>query len=1073
MSEFSFHDRESSAKDMAGDWNPLFDDFPSDDSDFPPVNDDSDPGRPLSAPPPHPAEPKGAHSLPPNVLSREADEPAVLFNLDAADSIRAGKLDSLLSVKHPTTTFPKPEPPAVARTVAPPKVGDTICGFYLISTLGKGAFATVYLAEQIELGRRLVALKVSKAEGEEPQILARLQHTHIVPIFSVTDDPVTGLRLLCMPYLGGANLAQILEAAVDRMPNTKGSQKSLVAALDEVNRRFYSARGSIRSVLESHESRGLSRSRAHSKHNLPRSRILGQATWEPAEASSASPSSMQGSLSIWKFPTFISRLSFRVRPTQATNDEIAHEEDFDQPARLFLREADSIQAAVWVIARLAEGLEHAHSRGMLHRDLKPSNILVARDGTPMLLDFNLSTEIRPKDVAEGEKAMLGGTLPYMSPEHLKAFNPTETTNADAVTERSDIYALGLIFYEMLAGEHPFPEPPGRRCLIETLHILWEQRQDVPAIRDARPDVPWSIDAILQKCLAPDPANRYASARELSEDLTCHLDDRPLKHTWEPSLRERLGKWKRRNPKLCGIGSIALFSTVGFLLLGLLVLGLFSNLRTLAARVKLQTFESNFIESRFLLNLQSGPAEHLKRGVVLAGKTLESEELGPDGEFQPSSWVNLLTSAEQKKIREQTSELMLLHARSKIDLAQRSGDDRARLHAIREGIHLLENAERIDPRPPAVLYSDLARYHAAIGRADLAEADRLHEGLRKPATLRDFQLLGSSLLAQNQIPEAISALQRAIDLDPKAYWAWFTLGHCHFEQARYLEAAGDFAVCAALEPRFPWSFLNRGLALARSGRLIEARDCYLQAIDRNPRFAEAWVNLALTLLELNELKGAERAIEMTQSLGRNDISLLAVLGEIKARLGKTDEAESLFGKLLARNPDDVNVLNARGIFRIKTNPEAANDDFTKVLHLDPMNARALFGLALMDRKTDPEAALKEVELALKTDPGFLDALQLRAVTKARLGIVSAADDADKLARIETSNRLYNAACAMSLLSEKVPDAAFTERALDYLERALELGFDLEVAANDQDLNALSSTDRYKRMLRGQGSLPRRG
>ena len=115
----------------------------------------------------------------------------------------------------------------------------------------------------------------------------------------------------------------------------------------------------------------------------------------------------------------------------------------EEPSRQFLRGASAIQAAVWIVARLAEGLEHAHARGLLHRDLKPSNILLAADGTPMLLDFNLAVE-NPVDSPEGEiqRALIGGTLPYMSPEHLDAFNPCGTTSADAVDERSDIYAPG-------------------------------------------------------------------------------------------------------------------------------------------------------------------------------------------------------------------------------------------------------------------------------------------------------------------------------------------------------------------------------------------------------------------------------------------------------------------------------------------------------------------------------------------------------------------------------------------------------------------------------------------------------
>src|SRR5206468_3302362 len=105
-----------------------------------------------------------------------------------------------------------------------------------------------------------------------------------------------------------------------------------------------------------------------------------------------------------------------------------------QPARQFLRGSDLVRSSAWIAARLAEGLDHAHSRGLLHRDLKPSNVLIAADGTPMLLDFNLAAEALETHPEGGTRAMLGGTLPYMSPEHLDAFNPAGSTPPEAVDE---------------------------------------------------------------------------------------------------------------------------------------------------------------------------------------------------------------------------------------------------------------------------------------------------------------------------------------------------------------------------------------------------------------------------------------------------------------------------------------------------------------------------------------------------------------------------------------------------------------------------------------------------------------
>lgn len=91
-----------------------------------------------------------------------------------------------------------------------PEVGQTIAGFRLIEELGRGAFARVFRAEERLLADRPVALKVTHAGSREPQTLARLQHTHIVPVYSYRTDPATGVHLLCMPYLGRITLAQVL-----------------------------------------------------------------------------------------------------------------------------------------------------------------------------------------------------------------------------------------------------------------------------------------------------------------------------------------------------------------------------------------------------------------------------------------------------------------------------------------------------------------------------------------------------------------------------------------------------------------------------------------------------------------------------------------------------------------------------------------------------------------------------------------------------------------------------------------------------------------------------------------------
>src|SRR5262249_42562207 len=203
----------------------------------------------------------------------------------------------------------------------------------------------------------------------------------------------------------GANLAQVLDTA-GGLEESDHHGRSLVAALD---------------LLSRHESPNVA---PGSIFATPPPRSDG------ADASPVTPLDkgesrladvLDRSTSVSRFRSLLHRLvgSGTGNPIQTPG---AADADQHQPSRQFLSRANAIQAAVWIVARLAEGLEHAHSRGLLHRDLKPANILLAADGTPMLLDFNLAAQHLP-DAADRQlgRALVGGTLPYMSPEPLDPF----------------------------------------------------------------------------------------------------------------------------------------------------------------------------------------------------------------------------------------------------------------------------------------------------------------------------------------------------------------------------------------------------------------------------------------------------------------------------------------------------------------------------------------------------------------------------------------------------------------------------------------------------------------------------
>lgn len=200
---------------------------------------------------------------------------------------------------------------------------------------------------------------------------------------------------------------------------------------------------------------------------------------------------------------------------------------------------------------IADAIEHSHSRGVLHRDIKPENILLDSmtdaDGVqsvvPRLTDFGLA-RIEEVESRVSTIQQLVGTLVYMSPQQLNGDN-------NRLGKSSDIYAIGLLLYEMLTGTRP------RNCDSDRLELLRASEKIKPPM-SLRPDIHKDLNAICMRCLAYEPEDRYRSAGELKADLRRFLDGEPT--IARPlSWPQRFFRWANRNRLAAGLMVLAALS----------------------------------------------------------------------------------------------------------------------------------------------------------------------------------------------------------------------------------------------------------------------------------------------------------------------------------------------------------------------------------------------------------------------------------------------------------------------------------------------------------------------------------
>jgi serine/threonine protein kinase len=746
-----------------------------------------------------------------------------------------------------------------------------------------------------------------------------------------------------------------------------------------------------------------------------------------------------------------------------------------------------VEAVLWLGARLADGLAHAHERGILHRDLKPANVLLTDEGLPLLLDFNLAADAK----VDGVVAQVGGTLPYMAPEQMEAFR----SGRGAPGAGADLFSLGVLLFQLLTGRHPYPERSGP--LAEVLPLMWADRQRAPRLPPA-PGVTPGVQAIVRQCLEPDPARRYRRASDLREDLERQRAGLPLRHAPNSSLRERLGKWARRHPRLTSFTGVSVLA--GLLLTGLLA-AFVARGQALARAHALDALteaRAELRQAQFALVTRTGNPDQLREGVAGARRVLDRYGALDDPSWQGRPDYAYLPPDKQAELRADLGEVLLLLARAAHLHSAALGDD----GGPEKALALARRAAEVFPpgQAPPTLWRLRASLADQLGLAAEA-AEARDRAAAAPRSVRDLYLEGADHAVSGRYKEALPLLNEATRRDPENFLAWYVTGYCFNNLALYGDAVASYTTCAALRPDFAPNWHNR--ARARLSRNDDARlDNRLavadldEALRLKPDLAEALVDRAFAHQRLNDPRAAvadlTRAVELRPGLTH----AYFMRAQSRRQIGDAAGADSDEAEGVRREPDGEEGLLARGSFRLRADPaaalpdcdarlrqafgwaltRAANDaalaDFDAVLRRNPRSYPAIRNKVhlLAERLGRLPDAVALLDQALESFPDSAVLRAGRAVYRARLGLRddARADLAICLRDDGSAATEYKAACVFALTAPDHPEDR--SEALRHFAAALRKGYDrFDVIERDPDINALRSDPEFRRLVQAAREL----
>lgn len=512
------------------------------------------------------------------------------------------------------------------------------------------------------------------------------------------------------------------------------------------------------------------------------------------------------------------------------------------------------RARLALVARICDAVQHAHMKGVVHRDLKPGNILVAHGGVdsssegrdascsglPKVLDFGVA-RLTDADVQvttmQTNVGQLIGTVAYMSPEQV-------TGDPNGVDTRSDVYALGVILYELLTGQ--LPHRVRNVAITEALRTI---REDDPTPLSATDRMlRGDVDTIVRKALEKEPARRYQSAAELAADIRRYLNDEPITAR-PPSARYHLAKFTRRHRTLVG-GVAAAFC--------ILVLGVLSTTRMaiIAMRNEQRAIEKS--------NSYARNSEFHEELLPRIARAVDADDGGSVVEVLQIRGEALPLRYAGRPLERAVAERTLGTVYWVLDEFELASEHlRAAVHAYEQ---FAEPTDRDYLRTLAVLAQ------VKLEMEDLDEAGRLIEGASRiaasalPASDQariDVESVRAGYLYEvGRTEEAEQALRQLVD------------------QQRVLATEGDDRAEVALIQ----TIRDLGEVMHRKGHLDVALGLYREALDRRMERPDMGPNDPDTLVAMERVAALLRDIETRESMAEAEVLYERACEGLAATLG---------------------------------------------------------------------------------------------------------------------------------------------------------------------------------------------